>query len=598
MEIITDTFTKYLNFKEQTKEKDTLQEYQIYKFNHNKFNIIESDYIFNNLYNFQYNTLNIYNDLEIFINYTGTTENCIYNILNKSELRIGGYYFKTILNNPITDYDKLISHSEILKTVDGNFTTLNKKVLEIKEAEDDIIWLLNKNDESEESIELYETLYFNMSFLQFMNDNELFLNIYYIYTLYLIPFMNLVLPALSYVVPFILLKLFKIPVNHEYYSKIFKNVVNIDQFAALNSGGGSVIKYGGIAFMILSYVQTAYFCYKDSCHIYKVSNLIHQKINNIYLFIKNSIDLNKLTNKIFNDNILENPLKELEDKLFSTTPYIISNKGKILRVFKLLTNNRYIFNNIILNTGKIDAYLSILRLKKLHNLSYPIYLNNTKPILIVKNMYHPILKKPVKNSICLNKKTKNILLTGCNASGKSTFIKSISLNILLAQTIGVSFTSKMKFTPFMYFNTYLNLADSLDKNSLFEMEMLRMLENINIVKNTDKPIYLGIDEIFSSTNPSEATSGGYAICKEFSKNRNLISIISTHFNYLTNLEKDTTNFANYKFTGTELENEIKYNYKLHKGISEQTFALKILEKNGYDKLIIKEANDILKKISK
>jgi DNA mismatch repair ATPase MutS len=596
MDIVSDAVTKYLNFQEQTKEKDVEQINQIEKFNNNEFNKDYTDYMFNQLYNFNYNTINLYNDLEIFVNYDGTKNKCIFNLLNKSKLEIGGYYLKTIVNNPLTDYDKLTNHNNILKGLNTNYDELNDKIVEMKEAEKDIIWLLNKNDENEESIELYETLYFNVSFLQFMNDNELFLNIYYIYTLYFIPFINVIMPALSYVVPFILLKLFRIPVNHGFYNKIFKNVIDLKQFDILNTSGGSLIKYGGMAFALLSYLQTAYFCYKDSCHIYKVSNLIHQKINNMYLFIKNSVKLNKLTNHIFNDTILENPLKELEDELFSKEPYLLSNKGKILRVFKVITNNRFIFNNIILNTGKIDAYLSILRLKKEYNLSYPIYQNNNKPSLILKNVYHPIIDNPVKNSLYLNKDKKHILVTGANACGKSTFIKSISINILLAQTLGVCFATKMKFTPFVYFNTYLNLADALGKESLFQSEMMRMLENINIVKQTDKPVYLGIDEIFSSTNPMEATSGGYAICKEFSKNKNLISVISTHFSYLTNLEKDTKTFINYKFMGEEQNNKIKYNYKLEKGISNQTFALKLLEKNGYDKSIIKCAENTLDKI--
>jgi len=597
MEIVSDCVTKYLNIKEQIEQKNIVEDNQIYTFNYNKFNSNDVDKLYSNLYNFEYNGINIYNDLEIFVNYSGERDNCIFNIIDKSYLRVGSYYLKTIVNNPIIDYDKLQNHQYILKNIENNYEELNEKVEEIKDAESDILWLLNKNDENEESIELYETLYFNMSFLEFMNDNELFLNIYYLYTLYIIPFTNVIMPVLSYIIPFILLKLFRIPVNHSFYSNIFRNVIDINQFKILNSTGGSIIKYGGIAFMILSYLQTAYFCYRDSCHIYKVSNSIHTKINNIYLFIKNGLELNKLTNKYFMDTLLQNPLKELEQELFMTKPNLFSNKGKILRVFKLITDNRYIFNDIILNTGKIDAYLSIIRLKKKFKMSYPEYLNRNKPVLIIKNIYHPQITKPVKNNICLNKKIKNMLITGCNQSGKSTFLKSVSLNILLAQTLGISYSTKMKFTPFVYFNTYLNLADSIGKQSLFKAELVRMLENINIVKNTDKPIFLGIDEIFSSTNPLEATAGAYSICKEFSNNSNLISIISTHFDYLTNLEKDTKNFGNYKFIGNIIKDDyIEYTYTLQKGISDQTFALKILQDSGYDKSIIDCAKKTLQKI--
>ena len=597
MDIITDGINKYMNFNKQAIENDKYQLQQQEKFDNNKFSLEQTNNIFNKLYNFKYNELNIYKDLEVFKNYDNSNNKCVYNVINRTELKIGSFGLSKIINKPIKDYDKLILHNKILRNIDKKFNIISNKLLSIKSAEKDILWLLNKLDENEESIELYDTLYFQMSFLTFLNDNELFLNIYYIYVLYIIPLINVIMPALSYILPFILLKIFNLPIDHELYSKIFKNVVNINQFEMLNTSGGSMVKYGGIIFMLISYVQTSYFCYKDSTYIYNVSNIIHKKINNISKFIQVSIELNKLTNEIFDDKLLVNPLKELDDELFTNTePHIFTNKGKILRVFKLITTNRYMFNDIILNTGKIDAYISILKLKRECNLNYPIYLDNNEPSLYIRDMFHPLLTKPIKNSVYLNKDKKHILLTGANGSGKSTYVKAIALNILLAQTIGLSFCSKIKFVPFNYINTYLNLADSIDKDSLFFMEMKRMKENLNIIEATDKPVFLAIDEIFSSTNPIEATCAGYAICKSFSKNKNLISIVSTHYKHLINLQKDTHNFINYKFMGNIINNNITYDYKLIKGHSSQSFALKILKQHGYDNEIIDCAEEVLAQI--
>ena len=59
--------------------------------------------------------------------------------------------------------------------------------------------VINRNDQEETSVELYNTLYFKTSFLKFMNDNELFLNIYYIYVLYILPFINVIMPIAAYV---------------------------------------------------------------------------------------------------------------------------------------------------------------------------------------------------------------------------------------------------------------------------------------------------------------------------------------------------------------------------------------------------------------
>lgn len=590
-----DYINKCFNLQQKNDKKIKEKENKIENFNYNKFNLRETNILFDQIYNYKQNQLNLYNDLEIFKNYDGSNK-CIFNILDKTNLKIGNFYLKNMINEPINDIRELKSHNNILEQLNKKYKQINELLISIKEAENDILWLLNRNDQDNDSTELYETLYFKTSFLKFMNDNELFLNVYYIYILYILPFINVIMPIAAYIIPYILLKLFDIPVNHAIYGEVFKSVLNIDQLIAPGNVS-SMMKYAGIFFIVLSYFQTTYFCYKDSCHIYKVSDIIHTKLNNIHKYVFTSLELNKITNSIFNDNILENPMPDLDDELFKVEPFLFSNKGRILRVFKLLTAQRYIFNNIILNTGKIDAYISILTLKNKYKLCFPEYIDSDKPELFVKNIYHPVINNPIKNTLKIKNKNKNVLITGANACGKSTFIKSVSLNILLSQTLGICFATKFIYTPFAYFNTYLNLADCLGKESLFQAEMNRMQKNLQIVKKYRKPVFLAIDEIFSSTNPNEATAGGYAICKAFSKNKNLITLITTHFKYLTNLENEKCNFKNYKFEGEILQNNnIKYNYKLLQGSSNQSFALKLLKNNGYDKSIIECAENIIEKI--
>ena len=187
MEFISEGINKYVNFTKQSEENDKYQLQQQEKFENNKFSLEQTNNIFHKLYNFKYNELNIYKDLEIFKNYDNSNNKCVLNVLNRTELKIGSFGLTKIINKPIKDYDKLILHNKILRHIDKNFNTINNKLLSIKNAENDILWLLNRCDENEESIELYDTLYFQMSFLTFLNDNELFLNIYYMYVLYIIP---------------------------------------------------------------------------------------------------------------------------------------------------------------------------------------------------------------------------------------------------------------------------------------------------------------------------------------------------------------------------------------------------------------------------
>ena len=191
------------------------------------------------------------------------------------------------------------------------------------------------------------------------------------------------------------------------------------------------------------------------------------------------------------------------------------------------------------------------------------------------------------------------VITGPNAGGKSTFIKAIIISILFSQTITLSPSKNITLTPFELLSTYLNIPDCKGKESLFEAEMNRSLTYINRLKILDKKNKFSIvvmDEIFNSTNPEEGISGAYAICKKMSSFQNNISIITTHFNYLTKLNKH--GFENYKIKINKINNKIIYPYKLQKGISDQFIALELLKQKGFDSEIISESNKIYKKIRK
>jgi DNA mismatch repair ATPase MutS len=111
-----------------------------------------------------------------------------------------------------------------------------------------------------------------------------------------------------------------------------------------------------------------------------------------------------------------------------------------------------------------------------------------------------------------------------------------------------------------------------------------------------------MDEIFSSTNPEEGISGAYSIADYLGKIDSSISIITTHYQYLTELEDNTKNFVNYKMPVTKdiINNEtrITYPYKLQEGISNQYIALDLLRLKGFDLDIVNKAKAVCNKITK
>ena len=208
----------------------------------------------------------------------------------------------------------------------------------------------------------------------------------------------------------------------------------------------------------------------------------------------------------------------------------------------------------------------------------PNYINKKKLNINLKNCWHPYLdNKPVLNNIKLS---KNIIITGPNAAGKSTFIKTILINVLLAQTISLSTSSNMNFTIFKNLNSYLHIPDTKGKESLFEAEMNRSLNYIKYLKTNknDKSLII-MDELFSSTNSEEGIEAAKIVCKEMTKYKSNLTLLTTHYFELSTLEKDTNKFKNYKFKiDRDEKNDIIFTYKIEKGFSKDYIALELFSK--------------------
>jgi DNA mismatch repair protein MutS len=308
-----------------------------------------------------------------------------------------------------------------------------------------------------------------------------------------------------------------------------------------------------------------------------------------------SYKIDNLTSFITYNNI-ENDLKIYEEyfkhSVFKNEPKLFSDKGKILYIFKQFQKNKNEITHLFHISGIIDTILSIENLLSNSSSNNPYcicdYISNNKPTIQIKNIWHPFLnnESTVKNSLDLS---NNILITGPNAAGKSTFIKSVIVNIIMAQTIGVTSSNNFKITPFHLIETYLHIPDSKGSSSLFEAEMFRSKNYIEKIKSIDenKFSFIVLDEIFSSTNYVEGFS-------------NTLSITTTHYTDLEVLEKDTKGkIINYKFeVDYDSNKEIKFNYMLKRGMSRQYIALDLLKKNGFDDDLIEEAINMCNKIKK
>ena len=555
---------------------------------------------------------NVYLDLEMFHGNNNEPNNSIFNILDNTYTQIGKNQLKNIISNPIKDIQVLESRQTIINSLlkSKDLPKINEYLSQLKKLETEILWFWK--DITPETDQLLDMVYFKMNILKRFNENEQILQFYNYFKIIFAPVYGILSPVLLFVMPFLYIKFFtNFKITFKIYFKLLKSSMFNLPFGSPFGGGGSrskISKYISIFMSIMFYIQNIYSSFEIAMNTNKIINELHVKINKVREFLDISNKLHELTKVIFNvPTLTKLKITELWNPLFKTDPSIYSNKGKILITFNKLLNNKHDLLEYIKYISKIDAYISIVKLFQTTdetkcNYSLCEYINSKKPLIKANDIWNPVINpnNAISNNIKIGgNKPNNIIITGPNAGGKSTIIKSITLSLLLGQTIGIVPAKEFKFTPFSLINTYLNIPDHKGKESLFESEMRRAkghIDNLNKLPKTHFS-FVVMDEIFSSTNPDEGMSGGYAIGERLGNYENSISLITTHYAYLTKLE-DAKTYCNYKIPIERDESgEIIYPYKLKPGISNQYIALELLKNKGFDNKLVDRAIDVCQEIT-
>lgn len=202
-----------------------------------------------------------------------------------------------------------------------------------------------------------------------------------------------------------------------------------------------------------------------------------------------------------------------------------------------------------------------------------------------KSLSHPLITEPVPND-CIT--FTNMLLTGSNASGKSTYLKTVAVNMLLAQTLGICFAESFK-ASLMNIRTSINISDDIISGDSFYLAEIKRIKSI--IGNVDegKPLLICIDEILKGTNTVERIPASSEILRYFAKEHVLV-VGATHDIELTGMLKDC--YENYYFTeNVKLENI--FDYKLRKGVVYTSNAIKLLERFDFPEEIVKNSYRII-----
>ena len=203
--------------------------------------------------------------------------------------------------------------------------------------------------------------------------------------------------------------------------------------------------------------------------------------------------------------------------------------------------------------------------------------------LCADQLYHPLLAEPVKNSI---RTERGVLITGSNASGKSTFLKTVALGAVLAQSV-YTVPARSWSAPFYRIMSSMALRDNLLGGESYFMVEIRALKRIlDACEEKGRPVLCFVDEVLRGTNTVERIAASSRILQSLT-GKGVLCFAATHDIELTHLLEDA--YDNYHFEETIEEGDISFNYLLKTGRAQSRNAIRLLEVMGYDKCVIKEA---------
>ena len=466
--------------------------------------------------------------------------------------------------------------------------------------------------------------YIDIPLLSNFNNNSLCLQALSIYNLSS-PVFSLLIPILFLLLPFFIIKLqghkITFGLYFEHLKNVFSNHIIGQLFTSFSETNFTnkiylLFSFGFYIFqMYLNFTSCIkYFTNIKYIHetLYDLKQYIVTSLNKYKNFLKYSRDLVKY--KDFNDAINKNIdiFTSYLDDLNKITPYSLNiNKlvelGHLMKCFYYLNKNENIIESLYFSFGfngylkNLDTLQNFINSKVINYCSY----NNSKPTsfedayfanlntietsanktkdTITKDTITKDSKtKIVKNSYSLD---KNIIITGPNASGKTTLLKSTLFNIILSQQIGCGFYNNASVKIYDYIHCYINIPDTGGRDSLYQAEA-RQCKNIleAIENNSTKNHFCVFDELYSGTNPDEAIDSAYGYLNYLNKFNNIDYVLTTHYTKLCKkLNKQNNNFY---MKVNNNANDFEYTYKIKKGISKVKGAMKVLKDLNYPENII------------
>jgi hypothetical protein len=499
----------------------------------------------------------------------------------------------------LKDNQKLLKDYKKLENKYTDFSPNYKNIIEI--------WNELKNESGFKE----KYYYVDWEMFEFLNKSDLFLQVMSIYNLFS-PILTLLIPIIILIIPFIIIKMKGLNVSLSEYFDVLKIVAQQNAIGKLFTVNFSEIHLQERIYIIISAAFYLFSIYQNimvCIRFHKNMTIIHNHFKEIKIYLNKTLTTMEnylsYSNKLVSHNDFNNNLTlkmqlltHINKKLCSLSEYSLNNVSKfkeighILKYFYELHTDKEYEDAIMYSfgfNGYIDCIEGLQNNIKEKKINFAIFIKENKKTVFKKSYYaslsnNEINCKPIKNTIKLK---KNMIITGPNASGKTTILKSTLINIIFTQQFGCGFYDSAKLAPYNHIHCYLNIPDTSGRDSLFQAEARRCKEILDVVSAYKKESHFCVfDELYSGTNPEEAEICATAFMSYLTNYNNVSCLLTTHFiNVCKNL-KNEKNIMNFHMSSEKINHKLKYHYILKQGITEVKGGINILTEMNYPEEII------------
>ncbi len=253
----------------------------------------------------------------------------------------------------------------------------------------------------------------------------------------------------------------------------------------------------------------------------------------------------------------------------------------IMRLEKWKSEYRSLFPVWLRMIGQVDAFISLGNYAyNNRSFTYP-RISDNKEVFLAKNLGHQLINENIRicNDFSLGKEGTICIISGANMAGKSTFLRTVSVNFILGMTGAPVCATEMKFLPARLF-TSMRTMDSLSDNESYFYAELRRLNLLKTRIEEGVPVLFILDEILKGTNSADKSTGSKLFLERLIE-RNGTGLLATHDTSLGKMEADYPGVIINKCFEIEIDGEnIRFDYKIHEGITQKMNAVFLMRQMG------------------